>query len=144
LSVSAQFNVDFAEKILEWTTEKLNIISGLHDDTHHYTVHCLINNDNRHEIIQLIKKLDLGIAEIQVDQRDFTTNYFPEKMPDELKKLISKELEGAKRTLISIGTSHRKFDADGNYNSIEEFNLKTHESERLRLVADYLDVKGAR
>lgn len=31
LSVSAQFNVELAEQILYWVTDKLNIISGLHD-----------------------------------------------------------------------------------------------------------------
>lgn len=123
LSVSAQFNVDLAERLLEWTTEKLNIISGLHEDTHHYTVECLVNNENRDDIIQLIKKLDLGIAEIQVVQKDFT-----EAIPDEIRQLI------AKQTSISIGTYHRKFDADGNYHSIEKFNLETHESEGTQKV----------
>ena len=123
LSVSAQFNVDLAERLLEWTTEKLNIISGLHEDNHHYTVECLVNNENRDDIIQLIKKLDLGIAEIQVVQKDFT-----EAIPDEIRQLI------AKQTSISIGTYHRKFDADGNYHSIEKFNLETHESEGTQKV----------
>jgi len=132
LSVSAQFNVDLAEKILEWITDKLNIISGLHDQAYlGYTVKCLINNKNRADIIQLIKKLDLGISEIQVEQEDFTTDSLPDEMPDELKKLIVKA-GGGKAT--SIGISHRKFDADGNHKSIEEFDLESHESEGTKKV----------
>ncbi|AFZ15000.1 hypothetical protein Cri9333_4209 [Crinalium epipsammum PCC 9333] len=132
LSVSAQFNVDLAEKILEWITDKLNIISGLHDEDYlNYTVRCFINNKNRADIIQLIKKLDLGISEVQVEQEDFTIDSLPDEMPDELKKFIAK-VGGGKAT--SIGISHRKFDTDGNYKSIEEFDLESHESEGTKKV----------
>lgn len=132
LSVSAQFNVELAEKILEWITDKLNIISGLHDEDYlNYTVRCFINNKNRADIIQLIKKLDLGISEVQVEQEDFTIDSLPDEMPDELKKFIAK-VGGGKAT--SIGISHRKFDTDGNYKSIEEFDLESHESEGTKKV----------
>ncbi|WP_017304717.1 AAA family ATPase [Spirulina subsalsa] len=132
LSVSAQFNVEIAERILEWITDKLNIISGLHDGAYlNYTVKCFINDKNKADIVQLIKKLDLGISEIQVEQEDFTIDLLPDEMPDELKRLIVKEA-GGKAT--SIGISHRKFDADGNYKSIEEFNLENHESEGAKKV----------
>lgn len=132
LSVSAQFNVELAEKILKWIADKLNIISGLHDQSYlSYTVRCFINNKNRADIIQLIKKLDLGISEIQVEQEDFTTDFLPDEMPDELKKLIVKA-GGGKAT--SIGISHQKFDADGNHESIEEFDLESHESEGTKKV----------
>lgn len=132
LSVSAQFNVEIAERILEWITDKLNIISGLHDGAYlNYTVRCFINDKNKADIIQLIKKLDLGISEIQVEQEDFTTDLLPDEMPDELKKLIVKA-GGGKAT--SIGISHRKFDSDGNYKSIEEFDLESNESEGTKKV----------
>jgi uncharacterized protein len=130
LSVSAQFNVEIAERILEWLTDKLNIISGLHDEAYlNYTVKCFM--DDKADIVQLIKKLDLGISDIQVEQEDFTTDLLPDEMPDELKKLIVKA-GGGKAT--SIGISHRKFDADGNYKSIEEFDLESHESEGTKKV----------
>lgn len=130
LSVSAQFNVEIAERILEWLTDKLNIISGLHDGSYlNYTVKCFM--DDKADIVQLIKKLDLGISDIQVEQEDFTTDLLPDEMPDELKKLIVKA-GGGKAT--SIGISHRKFDADGNYKSIEEFDLESHESEGTKKV----------
>lgn len=132
LSVSAQFNVNLAEEILDWVTDKLNIISGLHDQAYlNYTVKCFINNKNRTDIIQLIKKLDLGISEIQVEQEDFTVDSLPEEIPDEVKKLIVKA-GGGKAT--SIGIIHRKFDKDGNHKSVEQFDLERHESEGTRKI----------
>ena len=126
LSVCAQFNVDLAERILDWITDKLNIISGLHDQAYlSYTVRCFMNNKNKADIVQLIKKLDLGISEIQVQQEDFAKDSLPDETPDELRKLILK----AGLSKPTIGISHRKFDADGNHKSSEEFDLESHESE---------------
>jgi uncharacterized protein len=132
LSVSAQFNVGIAESILEWLTDNLNVISGLHDQTYlHHTIRCLEDDEIRADIIQLIKKLDLGISEIQVEHEKFTLDSLPEDMPDELKKLIAKAGGG---TATSIGITHRKFDNEGNYKSTEEFDLEYHESEGTKKV----------
>ena len=131
LCVSAQFNVELAEKILKWLTVELNIISGLNDQQYlDYTVDCLLNNENRTEILQLIQKLDLGIGDILVEKQEFTIETLPDEMPDELKKfLVKRELK-----TTSIRTNHRKFDQDGNYKSIEQFYLNHHESEGKRKV----------
>lgn len=132
LSVSAQFNVDLAERILEWITDKLNIISGLHDEVYlSYTVSCFVSNKNKADIVQLIKKLDLGISDIQVDQEDFTIESLPDKLPDDLKKLIVKAGIGK---ATSVGISHQKFDADGSHNSVETFDLESHESEGTKKI----------
>lgn len=108
LSVSAQFNVKIAEKILEWLTKQLKIISGLDDKAHlDYTVNCLIKEKNKDEIIQLIKKLDLGVGEIQIEPT------------------IGE---------IKVKTVHKKFDSEGNYISTEIFNLERQESEGTQKV----------
>lgn len=132
LSVSAQFNVDIAEKILKWVTDKLHIISGLHDGVYQrYTIECLVNNKNKAEIVKLIKRLDLGISGIQVEQEDLAIDSLPDELPDTVKKFIVKA-GGGKTT--SIGISHRKFDADGSHKSIEEFDLENHESEGTKKI----------
>jgi uncharacterized protein len=131
LSVSAQFNVELAEKILEWLTVKLNIFSGLHDQGMlDYTADCLMNNLNSSEIIHLIQKLDLGISDVLIEQEDFIIDSLPDEMPDELKNLVVNAVGKA----TSIRTKHRKFDDEGNYKSIEEFNLARHESEGTQKV----------
>ncbi|WP_107806842.1 AAA family ATPase [Nodularia spumigena] len=128
LSVAAQFNVEIAEKILYWLTRKLKIISGL-DDISDYTVSYLAEgNDNRSDIIQLIKKLDLGIREITVKETEIRLNSLPlpEDTSEELKKMIVKS-GILKATLIK--TVHQKFDSQGNHISLELFDLYEQESE---------------
>jgi AAA15 family ATPase/GTPase len=126
LSVSAQFNVELAENILEWLIDKLSITSGLDDQAHlHFTLDCLIDSEKKSDIISLIHKLDLGISEILVEQKDVTIDSLLDYIPDEIKKLLLK----AEGKATAIKTAHRKFDPEGNYESIEQFYLKSQESE---------------
>ncbi|WP_414527190.1 AAA family ATPase [Nodularia chucula] len=130
LSVAAQFNVEIAENILNWLTRKLQIISGL-DNTDYldYTVKYLAaDNENRKELIQLIKKLDLGISEITVDEIEVKLDSLPlpENTSEEFKKMIVKS--GVLKQRL-INTVRQKFDRQGNQISLESFYLDYQESE---------------
>lgn len=145
LSVAAQFNVEIAEKILDWLTIKLQIISGLDNrDYFDYTFLCLTeNNDFREEIIQLIKKLDLGIREIRVNEPEITRvkatelteladyDNFSEEMQNWLRLSTVKAIS---QKGTRINTVHQKFDAQGNYVSMELFNLEHQESEGTKKI----------
>ena len=124
LSVCAQFNVEIAEKILDWLFQNIGIISGLYDNLYkEYTVNCLINNTNKDEIITLIKNLDLGIDNINAKMIKVNADELPEKLPYKIKKILIED------EMISVQTMHRKFDNKGNYISIELFDLDDQESE---------------
>lgn len=134
LSVSAQFNVEIAEKILNWVTDQLNIMSGLHDRFYfEYTMECLLNNNKKLDILKFIKNLDLCIYDIQVMQENFIIDSLHDGMPDEVKKVILKT-GSVKATSISISTIHKKFDEQGSSQSVEKFDLTEHESEGTRKV----------
>jgi len=127
LSVSAQFNVEIAEKILVWVSDKLNIISAAQDRGYiGHTLNCLLKGRNKNEILTLVKELDLGISDIHVESVEVEMDDLPDKLPDELKKIIIKNSSGK---TASVKTSHRKFDSVGDYESMEEFDLGHHESE---------------
>ena len=122
LSVSAQFNVDIAEKILDWLTNHLNIISGLSNRYLSYTINCLLKDKNKSDIIELIKNLDLGIENVIIEEKELKL----EDIPDELREFIKKS---GQLQATSIITTHKKFDSDGNRESNEQFDLNEHESE---------------
>ncbi|MBK1990493.1 ATP-binding protein [Sphaerospermopsis aphanizomenoides BCCUSP55] len=134
ISVAAQFNVAIADQILNWLTNKLNIVSGLEDNIFlDYTVNCLASNHvHRQEIIQLIKKLDLGIREIRLKETELTT-YALRNITDEIKKLNFK-MHADKKKVFSIHTSHQKFNAEGNSISMELFDLEAQESEGTKKI----------
>lgn len=132
LSVSAQFNVKIAEKILEILTKGINVVSGLDDIGYRgYTVSCLLNNKNQDEILQLLKKLDLGIGDIKVKESEVTIESFPSGFPDALRKFI---LRNGDRKSTSVQTLHQKFDENGNTASTEIFDLDEQESEGTQKV----------
>lgn len=132
LSVSAQFNVKLAEKILDWLTNRVKLVSGLDDRGYRkYTVNCLMNNKNKNEIIQLLKKLDLGFADVKVEESEVTVDSLPNELPDEIKNFI---LKNGETKATSIQTMHQKFDEKGNSVSIALFNLDEQESEGTQKV----------
>jgi uncharacterized protein len=138
LSVSAQFNVDTAEKILNWMTNQLKIVSGLNDEGYQgYTSRCLMKSEvKRDAIFKLIKKLDLGIEGIDVKEVG-SRNAILEKVkdiPDELKEPFTRMVDvalgnGVEPKIASIRTIHQKFDDHGSLIGTELFDLDSHESE---------------
>ena len=132
MSVSAQFNVKIAEKILDWLTNRVKVISGLDDRGYRgYTVSCLMNNENKDEILQLLKKLDLGFGDVKVEESEFTVDSLPSELQDEIKNFI---LKNGGRKVISVQTLHRKFDEKGNHVSTDMFDLDDQESEGTQKV----------
>ncbi|RUR76729.1 ATP/GTP-binding protein [Chlorogloeopsis fritschii PCC 9212] len=132
LSVSAQFNVNIAEKILDWLTNRVKVVSGLDDRGYQgYTVSCLMDNENKDEILQLLKKLDLGFSDVKVEEIEITADSFPNELPDEIKNFI---LKNGGRKITSVQTMHRKFDGKGNSVSTEMFDLDDQESEGTQKV----------
>jgi len=132
LSVSAQFNVEIAVKILEWISDKLILISTeSNQGDWHYTLGFFVRDENTYEIIQLIKELDLSIDDINVESMDITMNLLPDTAPDEVKDFVKKAGKISGKTVEFI---HRKFDQNGNLQGFEKFDLETYESEGTRKI----------
>ncbi len=132
LSVSAQFNVEIAEIILDWLTNKVKIASGLDDSGYQrYTVSCLKNNKNKDEILQLLKKLDLGFSDIKVKESELTADFWTKELPNEIKNYI---IKNGMAKVTSVQTTHQKFNGEGNHLSTEIFDLDNQESEGTQKV----------
>lgn len=127
LSVSAQFNVEIAESILDWLTNKVKVVSSINDRGYQgYTIDCLMENKNKDEILQLLRKLDLGFGDLKVEESEITADSLFVDLPDEIKNFIVKNTGGK---LASVETEHRKFDEKGIFVSTELFDLDSQESE---------------
>jgi hypothetical protein len=131
LSVCAQFNIEIAERILAWLTNKLQIITALDDGYLAYTLNCFKEDENKHEIIQLVKKLDLNINYIELEEKEVVNNQLPESLQE---LFVKRNNSKGKASIISVKTKHKKFDEDGNYISDEIFNLNSEESEGTKKI----------
>lgn len=113
LSTCAQFNVEVSMVIKEWFRKKFNILSGLDDDTIHYTANQYIHNADMHKrIIEFIKLIDLGINDISIKESDVES--VPESVNqfvDALSKspnVIKSEITDIKK--IEILSEHKRYD----------------------------------
>ncbi|MGB4594526.1 MAG: ATP-binding protein [Anaerolineaceae bacterium] len=109
LSVVAQFNGLIAKKVVDWF-QHIGIVSGLDDTAYrNYTVSKFADGKFRSEIIELIRKLDLGINDIFHESVDKSLLILPNEMPDEFKKLIMTNIQG---DITAIKTIHEKWGMD--------------------------------
>jgi uncharacterized protein len=132
ISVSAQFNVNKSEAILNWLILNLDLISGL-DDTKFFddTIQNLFRTDIYHEAIKLIGRFDLSIAGVgqKLNDGDLRLKNAIDSGKD--RKEILEIMRGSFRILISdraIETIHHKFDVNKEVVSSESFDLLADES----------------
>jgi uncharacterized protein len=134
LSVSAQFNVQKSEYILDWMNFKLNLISGLDDkESLRIITRNLFYVHIHDEAIDLINKFDLGIvgvqqkltpADIAANEELRSSNGNKEKILKVLRKYWNPAAPDR-----TIETIHQKFNDNREAISLEPFNLSTEESE---------------
>ena len=126
LSVVAQFNGKLSGKILLWFSKTLQLISGLQDKQYRKeTLESFDNDRHRHDIIEFIKKLDLGIADIQITNKPV----FIISQKTALYGGSYGSLYPTSEIKPAVKTVHRKYDADGKQTAIEIFDIEKHESE---------------
>ncbi|MFN8787518.1 MAG: AAA family ATPase, partial [Pseudanabaena sp.] len=122
LSVVSQWNGKIAKEILRWF-QSLSIADPSDIQNRRYTVKCFEDGSYKDEIVEFIKRLDLGINSIEIETIEPDLSKFPKSLQERLTEL---QLRSLRRT--SITTFHWKYDQDGD-RTPELFDLDTHESE---------------
>ncbi|MGK7918745.1 MAG: ATP/GTP-binding protein, partial [Trichodesmium sp.] len=125
LSVNAQFNGKISTNIFRWFMD-FNIISGLHSKLYEkVTVEYFEDSKYKNEIIQLIRKWDLGIDDIKIDTKNVLPEEFPQIYSEEFRKFM---LDAGAQT-DEIQTVHKKYDSKGEIVSQVVFYFEENESE---------------
>ena len=133
LSVVAQFNGDISKSILRWF-RNLNVSLGLSDVGDRLSALRRFENSKFNEdIVQFVKKLDIGIDGIDIEKARISFPDISGNMSDDFKKIFEVlEKSGAEKTIVR--TLHRKVNPDGQTTSIEAFDLEEHESEGTKKI----------
>lgn len=126
LSVASQFNGRISTKILYWFSH-LKIISGLRSNLMYRkdAVEYFKNSQYQLDMINLIKKLDLGINDIKIEPRRIKAEELASNLSTEEVNNILKYLGQAD----DIKTIHKKYDEKGIPISEEIFDFDENESE---------------
>ena len=126
ISVVAQFNGKLSGKILLWFSKNLQLISGLEDRQYRKeTLESLEHDRHRHDIIEFIKKLDLGIADIEIINQPV----FVIANNTAVYGSSYGSLHPISQIKPAVKTVHRKYDADDKQTSTVLFDIEKHESE---------------
>ncbi|HEY9809328.1 MAG TPA: ATP-binding protein [Halomicronema sp.] len=132
LSVVAQFNGKIAQKIMLWFSQNLNLISGLHHELYNrYTIESFENNQHKQDILEFVKKLDVGIEDIQINNINLTEDLL-HSIPEELRTLI---LRSKSTTQKAIKTVHKKYDSEGKPTGLEVFDIDSESEGTKKLFA---------
>jgi hypothetical protein len=128
LSVAAQFNGDTARTITNWFLD-MDVISGLDDTWSRDTTLTLWDDpDGFAQVARFVKGLDLNIEDLKLEQDQRLIEQYRAEFPDLFAPDRDWKMPGAHR----IKTMHRRFDATGNLQGVELFDLDNHESEGTR------------
>jgi uncharacterized protein len=133
LSSVAQWNGALSEKVLGWF-RRLNVISGLNDTAlMGFTIQMLADANHRDKVVNLIKKLDVGIDDIRIEKGNLPSiDSIPQEMREEMRGLFDELIKLSKHSdadVVEIQTSHRKYNANGETVSLESFTIEENESE---------------
>ncbi len=93
LSTAVQLNNEQLKPVYNCFHKKLRTIgvSGLSPT---YTASVCKNNEGRMKILDFLKAADLSIADLQVEMKKFELSDLPSDMPEPIKALIHKEMDG--------------------------------------------------
>ena len=132
LSVVAQFDGEIAQEVLSWF-RSLGIATSL---THlnlgmrAFTESMLNDEESAQAIGSLIKRLDLGIDDFQIEKRVSSPEPLPEEVPEELRTALEPFLKlVGEQEQTTVRTIHRKVNDEGRPVEPELFYLDRHESE---------------
>jgi uncharacterized protein len=135
LSVAAQFNGRLSQRVTRWFRETLQVVSGLNDlGLALATLRALHEGRHSEEIIQFIRKLDLGIDDMRLVRAEASE---APTLPGVAPEPIRSALEAFSKAIgsspgvqqIAVQTVHERYDPTGQVVGHEIFDLNRHESE---------------
>ncbi|MFO7729803.1 MAG: ATP-binding protein [Spirochaetia bacterium] len=144
LSVCAQFNGEISTKVLKWFSS-FNVISGIEDKSYlKFTLDQLGNEIFLNELKNFLQIADVGIEDINFEQRSVDID----EIPDEIKDLFLKNKLMGKNKVDSIKEDikvkaienkfrfmHRQFDRKGQPGQVVPFTLEEESQGTQKLFA---------
>lgn len=132
LSVVAQFNGKIASEVLKWFYN-LHVLSGPIKKMDHLTIEILENKfgpEKKKRLIDLIKLSDLGIEDVYVETKEINYDDFKKSFSLFNGKVNLFEKLDKNKPILSkrIKTSHKKYNKNKEFISVEEFDLDSEES----------------
>jgi uncharacterized protein len=139
ISLVAQLNGKISKEILNFFIS-YNVISGL--DTEGYEKFSLKMLQEKEvgceDMLNFFQNLELGFENIEVEEEPFHPSKIPDDLPKKVKSNLLKALTGT--SIVSLKTTHKKYDKKGNIIDKVLFDKNEHESAGTKKI---IDLSGA-
>jgi hypothetical protein len=113
---------------VEWF-RTFHVVSGLNDTgLLGYTLDSFDSGEHRDAIRDLVRRLDLGIRDLEVRITKYKADELPQDVPEAVRQLASR-MPGTEFKQAEVRTQHQKFDGAGQPAGVEHFEMEAHESE---------------
>ena len=140
LSLIAQLNGEKSNEIIEWFS-KSPFVSALRTEQYMALTSELLKSQKKKkkkadqkyakEALMFLSNIDMRIEELSIREEQII---LPKDMPEELKKLLSKEGNMS----LKVESTHNQYDKDGSIIGKEIFNLAYNESEGTQKITELL------
>ena len=113
LSVCAQFNGEISSSIINWFDDLVQLETDNDSRYHNYSLD-QIKHDSvlKEKMLSLLKKFDIGILDISVEDIAFEENQIPEEIQEELFKILRGEIKDNKIFLEDVNSVHPLFEGE--------------------------------
>jgi len=119
---------EISRTILQWF-HNFNFLDGLENKAYfNFALKQMQNNAIKPELLDLLHKADLGIDELEIEERELSLEQLEKvSMPRQLREHLLKDQGEIKS--IEMQTQHKKFDVDNKQVGVEAFQFEEDESQ---------------
>jgi AAA15 family ATPase/GTPase len=128
ISLAAQLGGPLSNRIIDWFSTKVNVISGIRDDNFSQYTKEVIHTDEiyRSDILHFIAAMGVGFSEVKTEQVDIDELRLPKGLPAEFIASLKEHPQ------INAYSLHAKYNADGKKVGVIDFEIEDKESDGTR------------
>ena len=109
LSTAVQLNSEQLQPVYNWFKRLVVVGHGKRIERDFTTENCE-DSEKCRDILHFLQEADIDVDDITIKERTLDTLNFPDDMPDELKKILKKDLEG--KLFKEVFFKHQKSDSE--------------------------------
>lgn len=128
ISLSAQLGGEVSKKVMEWFRTKLNVVSGIRDNSFSQVTKEMLHTDSdyKDDILRFIRSMDLGFDEITTEQENIDEMTLPKGLPADVIASLKEH------PLITAYSKHQRLNAEGEVVDSVDFDIDEKESDGTR------------
>lgn len=125
ISLAAQLGGELSKRIMEWFRTKLNVISGIRDNTFSRVTKEMLHTSSGYKegILHFLGSMDLGFNEVTTEQENIDEMILPKGLPTEVIASLREH------PMIMAYSKHHKFNVEGINVGTIDFDIDEKESD---------------